>query len=148
MNNNGSTTFKFFGFALFFAALFFAWSMFLKPTISEEPKLSESEKTKARAERVAQQLIEMKFELTSFVEPEQKRGLASESEAVPAKRIANEGQYGRDAWGYPLQFKVNDGKVFIWSMGPNHQLESAVDDMIHGQAKGDDILISSNLTGK
>ena len=85
---------------------------------------SATERAKTRAEIVARKLIKDGFKVKKFVESIPNRGLASESEVVAIEEVTDSGQVARDPWGFPFSYKkFNDG-VIIWSMGPNHVLDT------------------------
>lgn len=117
------------------------------PQVEETPTVSEKLRTEDRAKKIGQTLIEKNFELTRFVVVSQKRNVASAEEgnveAVTGK--VTEGEYGRDSWGHPFYFKVIDGKVFIWSKGENHELDSSMDQLLSNNAAGDDVVVSLSL---
>lgn len=102
---------------------------------------SASERAKTRAEIVARKLIKDGFKVKKFVESVPNRGLASESEVVAIEEVADSGQVARDPWGLPFSYKkFNDG-VIIWSMGPNHILDTKEEILKVGSATNDDIVL-------
>ena len=113
--------------------------------VAEEPQISAVDNSKVRAKLVAQFLVDRNFELTRFVPAQPSRNMASVDQ--PAKEVTakvDEGEYGRDAWGRPFEFKVHPTKVVIWSMGENAKLDSPKDEIAAGKASGDDLVIIHN----
>lgn len=110
--------------------------------VPEEPQVSAAENSKVRAKLVAQFLVDRNFELTRFVPAQPARNMASVDEAAKAVTVkVDEGEYGRDAWGRPFEFKAYPDKVVIWSVGENAKLDSPKEEIAAGKASGDDIVI-------
>lgn len=109
--------------------------------IQQASNESASERAKTRAEIVAHKLIKDGFKVKKFVESVPNRGLASESEVIAIEEVADSGQIARDPWGFPFSYKkFNDG-VIIWSMGPNHILDTKEEILKVGSATNDDIVL-------
>jgi hypothetical protein len=109
---------------------------------------TEQERTLERARLVGRQLIDSGFARKIFSAPVSKnknsRNLASTGETKDFQiQIVEEGQTGRDSWGYPFSYKKKSGKLFIVSPGPNHILDSRLDQIdSEGASTGDDLIVT------
>lgn len=111
------------------------------------------EKTIERARLIGRSLIESNFQRKIFSEPmttnAPTRGMASAANETATAhfelKTVEEGQTGRDPWGFPFSYRRQNNQLFIWSPGPNHQLESQPQQIEASQAAGDDILVSLAL---
>lgn len=150
---------QFFWISLGFTALV-AWGFVISQKTQNTESSIEStqtlqEKTVERAKLVGRHLIETQFIKKVFnteTEPQQTRGLASvknQPEAETANdfkiQVVEEGQTARDPWGFPFSYKKSKNKLYIWSLGPNHTLDSSVDQIESSTTQGDDIVVTLSL---
>ncbi len=151
---------QFFWISLGFTALV-AWGFVIAQKTQNTESSSESnqtmqEKATERAKLIGRHLIETQFikkVFTTETEPTQSRGLASvngqlnpAAEATDFKlQVVEEGQTARDPWGFPFSYKKTKTKLYIWSLGPNHTMDSSAEQIESSKTQGDDILVTLSL---
>jgi hypothetical protein len=150
----------FFWISVGFTALV-AWGFVIAQKTQEtesnaESNQSQQEKAVERAKLVGRHLIETQFirkVFTTEIDPSQARGLASigSNNEPPAEandfklQVVEEGQTGRDPWGFPFSYKKSKNQLTIWSLGPNHKLDSTMDQLDASKTQGDDIIVTLSL---
>ena len=92
------------------------------------------QKTRERAELIGKKLIDMHFQRKIYTVDSGKRTLASADNVTLA--TIEEGEFGRDSWGFPFHYKKQGHKLLVWSLGANHLDDSR---------SGDDILVELSL---